>query len=885
MREKVAGPYFDISIKKGLTAAQTFFQQLGINYSPIPNKKEEKKPPIIIKTAAAIPNGTGGSALGAYSKSKIKKGTILGFYHGEVREKNPGINENGYCFNTFSSTDDEKMVIIDALALRNWTACVNHSETPNLISCVMESEDKDTISESGCYIAYQALRTIQPGEQLTINYGRGYFKTFPIKPCYIHFSDNDKIPDEIYAENKTAYYPDLINIDEEIAKGMDLGSNRILLATKLFQAVYEENPSAVKKYLDLSQDVGFIRAADLPSYCLEKIENTPHYQIKSIFEQDNLTPLMLACFLGNEEIIKLLLSKSDQTRRSLKTGNHALFFLLKGAASKEDKVNITKLLISNRAKHLKLLNNKGESVLSLSLDQNNFELASLLLKKSLSKNRDRMLADVFKNWRDNQKGLITSCLLNNSEAWVKIACESLTKIEKYYSAEEAAFIIQNELAILSENLIHFDKALLNGILKLLEETPSDFLTEKLNEFKLKIAEPNIPSESNQMDLDESSSSQNDYKEQFNKLKPEIIEEMHDIDSSSFVNDQTLEEKKANSNISLEEESTSKKRKRKDTAKSTGTLKDYLEKFELKQSYKIDENRFLSEVYVAVYNNSEERRKTRAAIVETIRRYNKKSSNNNKIQNLFHIKTNNEAIEDKNKTRLILTKDEFNLLETGAPQSLTEKKKTLPLTKKQRKKRIVEFTLPEYFKCFELKDEKYVATFTREEENKRKGCMKAIKAFLGRHLENPYSQDFDYKSFIFCKTRTGSYVELTLKNYENLRLLIENCYQERGAKSARNISLLSTQTKKNDKPDEPYKKTETPTTTSFTVPNEDAAEIEALIQEHYRKKQVQSDSNMQIDPVSLPQSTAAQTSVTGFSLFSSVVSTSPNAIPKPINYSN
>lgn len=109
--------------------------------------------------------GRSNSGLGLFATGPFKKGEFIAQYWGrKLTEKQADVVNNKYLF----ELDDTWT--IDGSTRRNTARYINHSCRPN---------GKIDISKGKIII--RAKRKIRPGEEITYNYGRNYFKAF-IKP-------------------------------------------------------------------------------------------------------------------------------------------------------------------------------------------------------------------------------------------------------------------------------------------------------------------------------------------------------------------------------------------------------------------------------------------------------------------------------------------------------------------------------------------------------------------------------------------------------------------------------------------------------------------------------------------------------------------------------
>lgn len=124
----------------------------------------QKMPPIAIKWMHAK------IGYGLFSTAPLKKWQFLGEYTGILRQRsriNPDIND--YCFMYPWAWLPIKAYTIDSEKQGNYTRFINHSDVPNCESI--------SVFHDGVYhIIFRAIRDIEPGEELTYDYGGIYWQ-------------------------------------------------------------------------------------------------------------------------------------------------------------------------------------------------------------------------------------------------------------------------------------------------------------------------------------------------------------------------------------------------------------------------------------------------------------------------------------------------------------------------------------------------------------------------------------------------------------------------------------------------------------------------------------------------------------------------------------
>lgn len=152
----------------------------------------------------------------------LKKGTILGIYSGEYKIFQIdylGDTDLSYAFeltdiisldkdehqelfgnlNTWSD-DGDYVVYCDALNKGNWIRFLNHGG--QLANCEAQlvrypSKGKMRTDTEQWVVVVRTLETIQPGEQLLLNYGKNYWKKYGLEPKAVSPSQYTLVQDKI----------------------------------------------------------------------------------------------------------------------------------------------------------------------------------------------------------------------------------------------------------------------------------------------------------------------------------------------------------------------------------------------------------------------------------------------------------------------------------------------------------------------------------------------------------------------------------------------------------------------------------------------------------------------------------------------------------------
>lgn len=107
---------------------------------------------------------------GLFAESQIEKGSFIGQYSGFVRRVSRFYPKlNGYCLHIPTKCCSLRYFVLDALSGGNELRFANHSDQPTMKPVCL-------VDRSLVHVGLFATRTIAPGEELTFNYGKDYWK-------------------------------------------------------------------------------------------------------------------------------------------------------------------------------------------------------------------------------------------------------------------------------------------------------------------------------------------------------------------------------------------------------------------------------------------------------------------------------------------------------------------------------------------------------------------------------------------------------------------------------------------------------------------------------------------------------------------------------------
>lgn len=288
---------------------------------------------------------------------------------------------------------------IDAQSIGDISRFVNHSDTPNM--------------HVDLSATFHPLRDIQPGEQLTFDYGHEYFEFLRLNRYYLYHTDDHRSPYEIYSANKKYYHDALVIFDQKIVDDFGL-SKKTWLVPKSFKAIMENNH-------ELLQNTAM--PLDLLAYACDedtKISETKH--------QQHITPFMFACYMGSEKCITALLKRNvDVNRCTLVEGLPAIVLLMKGNASKELKEKIG-IKILEKMDFPFIANRENLTILHYAIENDLKNLVSQYLRMGNEDRREDLFSEALRHDRTPKHADLDYCILHGRFEMLKLL---LNKIIEY----------------------------------------------------------------------------------------------------------------------------------------------------------------------------------------------------------------------------------------------------------------------------------------------------------------------------------------------------------------------------------------------------------------------------------------------------------------------
>lgn len=228
---------------------------------------------------------------------------------------------------------------------RSIAGFINHNGTdPNV-----KAEIKNNI------IYYKAARNIQKGEQLVIDYGPDY--DYPDRLYYIPCYENHLTSSAFLTENIQHYYQKPFELNPTQRKILQIETPFIMLPDFFYKILYKHNTT-----------ISFHQPLDyrLPIITLKKCEkHANNYAISAHAYQHNITPLMLACTIGDAFTIENLIKKIKVDIFAKSSDDiDALIVAIKSADSEKTFLNFAKPLLQKFVKNLSRIESLGTDATS-----------------------------------------------------------------------------------------------------------------------------------------------------------------------------------------------------------------------------------------------------------------------------------------------------------------------------------------------------------------------------------------------------------------------------------------------------------------------------------------------------------------------------------------
>lgn len=339
---------------------------------------------------------------GVYAKEDLEANLELGEYLGEILPTR-GTDKDT---NVDYSFDLENDFEVNAKTQRSWHAMVNGTSSPDVANVSVEKR----IENKSPHIYYYLNRPIKRGEQLLIYYGDQY-KFLDMR--FLNPTDNWEHSDEKIKRHAT-YYKLNQTLPEQFSKLVGMGC-------KLFAV-----PDAQKITPE---------CVDLPILAVDE-----RGVYLPLCQQENVTLLHQACFMGDIKLAKKLLRMGANPNQQLSiTGWTPLHFVILSDQAFEQKKELINVIMSAPNVSLRLQDRYERSILHFAVDTEQVDLITHLL--DLNK-------VVVASQHINIDESLTACLNEKNQCYLTLAIEKrnmavLNALKKYITKKEIVFYLND----------------------------------------------------------------------------------------------------------------------------------------------------------------------------------------------------------------------------------------------------------------------------------------------------------------------------------------------------------------------------------------------------------------------------------------------------------
>ncbi|WP_353279844.1 SET domain-containing protein-lysine N-methyltransferase [Wolbachia endosymbiont (group B) of Xanthorhoe designata] len=252
---------------------------------------EKNHSQIMIAKVAYLVDRTGYGVFLATNESIAPK-TFLGTYVGTRMEDNKEVNQH--------VPERDSTVSIVSEKGRNWASYMHHVSTSNSnVRCISKRIGRHA------HLTLSTSREILPGHQLLCDHVQDFSCKLGYISIYPHYTDNYESPAQRYNRAKDFYYNCVIDLDREITRDLGYRGSKHFVVTKLFKQIYDKHNSQ-EEYASGSKVLS-LEGLDVPIYAVTFRDKK--WSLDRYDRQQQITSLMFACYLGQEDTIKLLLEK------------------------------------------------------------------------------------------------------------------------------------------------------------------------------------------------------------------------------------------------------------------------------------------------------------------------------------------------------------------------------------------------------------------------------------------------------------------------------------------------------------------------------------------------------------------------------------------------
>lgn len=385
-QDKKSVPIIDLSEH---STVSSWAQSLGFKY--IYNNAYSTEQNLKIASVSLL--GATGKVWGVYAKRVIAKGAVLGEYAGEVIDMASTKNLD-YVFRL----DDTNSKGLDARNVRNWTAMVNSASSNDVANVEVTRDDAGRIY-------YNAIEDIPENSQLLIYYSDDYKHD---NMRYLHPQNNYKESFAIFHDNKDIYHEALQVLPVGFARLFNISQLQRFKVLDPFPLLDITSQFTKKKLKTMNVDAPFLAVQ-------ENWDDTVSFLPQN--QQENITKLMWACWVGNVKLVRVLLNaNANPNIQSSIQGLAALHIVVASDLDLAVKKDIIEQLLSQNTDRkyraiLCIQDGKNRTILHQAIEQGDADLARFILDKNKSLLQNASLFDCIDD--NDRDPFLLALLLDN----------------------------------------------------------------------------------------------------------------------------------------------------------------------------------------------------------------------------------------------------------------------------------------------------------------------------------------------------------------------------------------------------------------------------------------------------------------------------------------
>lgn len=295
-REAEERNHFHLEIE---THQKQLEETLGFHYISSPDDQVHL---VTVAPVALISKET--PQFGMYAREDIPKDTVLGRYLGKKFTLAEAKNLVTHYFMEVNE------VIYDAKNEGNFARFPNFSRDCSNIEFIQDYDDETNET----YVKIVATTNIKKGSQLLIDYGKNY--KFDFEPAFLHPTDNDQNANNLLA-SYGEYYHEVVDFSQYDLNLQHLG---IKSTDKAYVPIY---------MLALLNGFALSEIDPITNSHLPLLRINEEGGLIPLSEQERVTSLMVATFLGNRTITEALLTEGAEANiQQAQSGRNALHIAL-----------------------------------------------------------------------------------------------------------------------------------------------------------------------------------------------------------------------------------------------------------------------------------------------------------------------------------------------------------------------------------------------------------------------------------------------------------------------------------------------------------------------------------------------------------------------------